>query len=168
MRLPDWTRDLARRGITVTAPTTAVPVDLWALTDDGLGLHLRCRGTRVRLEVWARADLRRVVVAAVVDLPGHPAHAEHLVDVDADPNAPLLVPAGARPVATAEVDGARRFGWTGCEAGRLSVSEAAGLLDELMDGLRTGVVGVSPSQVTDDVTRSARGPRLPLPEGAAA
>jgi hypothetical protein len=132
VHLQEWTRDLAGRGITVTAPTTTVPVDLWALTEEGLALHLRCRGRRVRLSVWVAATLRRAVPGAVVDLPGHPARVERLVGVDDAPDAPLVVPSGTEPERVVEIDGADRFGWTGVEAGRLTVGEAAALLDELL------------------------------------
>lgn len=132
MQLQEWTRDLAGRGITVTAPTTTVPVDLWALTDDGSALHLRCRGRRVRLSVWVAASLRRSVPGVVVDLPGHPAQDERLVGLYEAPAAPLVVPAGVKPERVVEIDGAERFGWTGIEAGRLTVGEAAGLLDQLL------------------------------------
>lgn len=132
MQLQEWTRDLAGRGITVTAPTTTVPVDVWALTDDGLALHLRCRGRRVRLSVWDSSSLRRAVPGSVVDLPGHPAREERLVGLEVAPTAPVVVPAGVEPRRVVEIDGAERFGWTGIEAGRLTVGEAAGLLDELL------------------------------------
>jgi hypothetical protein len=142
VQLQEWTRDLAGRGITVTAPTTTVPVDLWALTLDGLALHLRCRGRRVRLSVWAAAALRRAVPGPVVDLPGHPARDERLVGVHEAPEAPLVVPSGVEPGRVVEIDGTERFGWTGIEAGRLTVGEVAGLLDELLveAGLVTAAV----------------------------
>ena len=125
MQLQEWTRDLAGRGITVTAPTTTVPVDLWALTVDGLALHLRCRGRRVRLSVWAAAALRRAVPGAVVDLPGHPARDERLVGVHEAPEAPLVMPSGVEPERVVEIDGTECFGWTGIEAGLVAAPVAA-------------------------------------------
>jgi hypothetical protein len=68
----------------------------------------------------------------VVDLPGQPVRAELLVGLHEAPTAPLVVPADVEPERVVEIDGAERFGWTRIEAGRLTVGEAADLLDELL------------------------------------
>jgi hypothetical protein len=135
MTLSDWTAELARRGITVMPPTTAVPVELYAALPDGRALHFRCRGTRATLRIYAADSVHLAVPvreATPTELPltteirlpfaGAQVVERHLV---------RMVISGV-PIASAVHDGAQRYGWSRYEAGLLRVGEAKQLFEELL------------------------------------
>ena len=147
MNLSTWIADLAARGLPAVAPTTAVPVELFALLPDGGLLHFRCRGTGVTLRRFNAED---VSVALPTAYAGTDPEALALADVRslraAGPVLPqgrVVIPVAAEPTTQAAIDGAERFGWTGFEAGRLSVAAAAALLDELLAELAAGETAVA-------------------------
>jgi hypothetical protein len=135
MILSTWTTELAQRGITVLPPTTIVPVDMYASLPDGCGLHFRCRGTRVTLSVFAAADVQLAVPvreATPTELPltteiRLPLAGARLIESDL-----VRVVFSGPPVASATIDGRRRFGWAGHEAGLLRLGDALPLFDELL------------------------------------
>ena len=118
MNLTTWTADLAARGLTALPPSTAVPVELYAVLPDGDLLHFRARGTTVTLRRYAADDVSVVLPTAYA---GTTPEALAVADVRALPDAVgagrVLLPAHARPVAEVAIDGTARFGWTGFEAG---------------------------------------------------
>lgn len=129
----DWALALDLRGLTPLAPTTSVPVELYALLPDGRALHFRCRGTSVTLAVYAAADVALAVAVREPVLTELPVTGEVWV-----PLAEAPATAGARavftaaPVASAAIDGRERFGWTSHEAGLLRGTDALPVLDELL------------------------------------
>src|SRR5688572_12293838 len=78
MNLTTWIDHLATRGLTAVAPTTAVPVELFALLPAGGLLHFRCRGTVVSLR---RFEARDVHVALPTAYAGTTPEALSLSDV---------------------------------------------------------------------------------------
>ena len=137
MNLSTWIADLAARGLVAVAPTTAVPVEIFAGLPGGGLLHFRCRGTAVTLRRYDAADVQVALPTAYAGTSP-----EALSEADVRPLRSadggvgrVVIPVGARPVAEVELDGRERFGWTGYEAGLLSVRVAAVLFDELLDTL---------------------------------
>ena len=136
MNLSTWITSLAARGLTALPPSTAVPVELYALLPGGDLLHFRSRGTSVTLRRFAAADVSVVLPTAYA---GTTPEALSVSDVRSLRDAPgagrVVLPAAARPTAEVAIDGAARFGWTGFEAGLLPVAVAALLFDELLAAL---------------------------------
>jgi hypothetical protein len=140
MHFDTWVADLTQRGITVLPPSHAVPVELHGVLPDGRGLHFRCRGTTVTLRVLAVADTQvalPVTVGAPTEFPVMPdvllPLAEGLDQArQRGAIARLVFPNDAAPESAAAIDGKARFGWSGYEAGLLSVDAAAPLFDELL------------------------------------
>jgi len=139
--LSSWTANLAGRGITVLPPSAAVPVELHAALSDGRGLHFRCRGTQVRMRVFAAEDVRLAVPARALAPTELPLTTERWVPLAEVEAAGALDVARARvvftgtPQAVAAIDGAQRYGWRGYEAGLLRIGQAAALFDELLGAL---------------------------------
>jgi len=135
MSLSHWTAELARRGITVLPPTTAVPVELHAALPDGRGLHFRCRGTRATLGIYAADSVRLAVPVREATPTELPLTTEVRVPFAGarvvEQRLVRMVISGA-PAASALLDGAERFGWSGYEAGLLRVSQAKPLFEELL------------------------------------
>ncbi|WP_063745376.1 hypothetical protein [Parafrankia sp. EUN1f] len=52
MTFESWLARLRDRGFVTCPGSSAVPIDLKAVTADGTGLHFRCRGVRVHLDVY--------------------------------------------------------------------------------------------------------------------
>ena len=132
---PDWTFALAHRGLTPLAPTTAVPVELYALLPDGRALHFRCRGTSVTLRLYAATDVALAVGVRETVLTELPVAGEVWVPLSAAPHSPdrpARAVFTAAPVASVAIDGRDRFGWTSHEAGLLRGTDALPLLDELL------------------------------------
>lgn len=134
----DWTFALDARGLTPLAPTTSVPVELYALLPDGRALHFRCRGTSVTLRLYAAADVALAVGVREPVLPQLPVAGERWVALaDAlhtvhTPDRPARAVFTSAPIASAAIDGRERFGWTSHEAGLLRGTESLPLLDELL------------------------------------
>jgi hypothetical protein len=115
----DWVGLLRAAGFTVLPQSHAVPVDLWLREPSGRILHLRARGTRVVLRAYEDSDLTTVLLRAECDC------AEHRAAGAAGRS--VLTP-GAVPSAEAVYDGAAEAGWSGVEAGLLTVGDASGIL----------------------------------------
>jgi hypothetical protein len=138
MTLTDWIDELARRGIKVLPPTTAVPVELYAALPDGRGLHFRCRGTQVILRIFAPDSVRLAVPvreSTPTELPLLTEVWLPLAGAQVVERGEVRVVLAGDPVASAAVDGAQRFGWSGYEAGLLRVAEARPLFEELLAAL---------------------------------
>ena len=121
-----WTRALHVRGFRVVPPSHAAPVRIWALLPAGGLLHFQCQGTTVRLERYAEDAV------LFADPVGH-CDCGCGRRLSATPTPPrLVVRADARPVDAAFLDGSRRRGWRGHEAGLLSVTEAAAMFEDLL------------------------------------
>jgi hypothetical protein len=136
--LPVWIDELARHGITVLPPSTAVPVELYAALPDGRGLHFQCRGTRVTLRLFAPESVRLAVPVHESTPTELPLLTEVWLPFQPVPQTqhhPVRVVLSGAPVASASVDGGARFGWTGHEAGLLRAAQARPLFDELLAGL---------------------------------
>jgi hypothetical protein len=138
MTLTDWTADLTARGITVLPPTTAVPVELYAVLPDGRGLHFRCRGTQAVLSVFAAESVRIAVPVHEATPTELPLLTEvwlpltGLTGAQVSEHQPVRVILSGRPSAATAVDGRERFGWSGYEAGLLRVRDAQPLFEELL------------------------------------
>jgi hypothetical protein len=138
MTLTDWIDELARRGISVLPPTTAVPVELYAALPDGRGLHFRCRGTQVTLRIFAPESVRLAVPvreSTPTELPLLTEVWLPLAGAQVVERGGVRVVLAGDPVASAAVDGVQRFGWSGYEAGLLRVAEAQPLFEELLAAL---------------------------------
>jgi hypothetical protein len=138
MTLTDWIDELARRGISVLPPTTAVPVELYAALPDGRGLHFRCRGTQVTLRIFAPQSVRLAVPvreSTPTELPLLTEVWLPLAGAQVVERGRVRVVLAGDPVASATVDGAQRFGWSGYEAGLLRVPEVQPLFEELLAAL---------------------------------
>ena len=122
----DWSEQLRSRGLLVLPQSHPVPVDLWVRDAAGAVLHLRARGTRVVLRRYDASALATVLLRAECDC------AEHRT---AGAAGRVVLTPGAQPLAEAVHDGAREAGWTGVDAGRLRVPEAAELFDVLLPRL---------------------------------
>jgi hypothetical protein len=114
---------LAPHGLTVLPQSHLVPVDVWLRDGAGALLHLRGRGTTLRLRAYDASDLTAVLLRSECDCRAHrEAGAAHRV---------ALRP-GARPVSEAAYDGAARHGWSGVEAAMLRGEALADVLQELL------------------------------------
>lgn len=146
MTLSDWTAELALRGITVLPPTTAVPVELHASLPDGRGLHFRCRGTRATLRVFHAEAVQLAVPVREATPTELPLVTEVWLPLAGtrvlERQLVRLVFTGA-PAASAEMDGASRFGWSGHEAGLLRLREAKPLFEELLSGVLPELAAVA-------------------------
>lgn len=129
MDLTSWSRQLADRDLIVVPPSFVVPVQLWMLARPGFALRYRCRGTRVRLAVF---DPSAVLIAVGAPTCGCGCGSTALAPVSAGS---VAARPQALPRCTVEIDGAREYGWKESEAGRLPASDAAALLDRLLDRL---------------------------------
>lgn len=125
MNFSAWTRALADRGIRVVSPSHPTPIELWALLEDGQVVHLRCRGTTVRLTAYPPDSLVGIHIGQACDCGcamQRPGVGQPRTVLSPD----------ATPHTVVELDGRRERGWTAYEAGLLAVPEAAEIFDELL------------------------------------
>jgi hypothetical protein len=134
----DWALALDLRGLTPLPPTTAVPVELYALLPDGRVLHFRCRGTSVTLRLYAAGDVALAIGVRETVVTELPVVGEVWVPLRDAVGVPGRAVFTAAPLAAAFIDGRERFGWTGHEAGLLRGTDALPLLDELLAALVPG------------------------------
>lgn len=125
-----WARALSARGLQVVPPSHQVPVVLWALLPDGGALHFQCRGTTVSLSIYAESALVLLEPESVCGCG-----CGMIAKAPATPPR-LALRDGTSPDQTAVYDGAAERGWRTVEAGRLRVSEAAELFEQLLAQLR--------------------------------
>jgi hypothetical protein len=128
----DWALALELRGLTPLSPTTAVPVELYALLPDGRAVHFRCRGTSVTLRLYAAADVAVAIGVRETVVTELPVVGEVWVPLRDALGVPGRAVFTSAPLAAAAIDGRERFGWTGHEAGLLRGTEALPFLDELL------------------------------------
>ncbi len=135
-----WTRALTARGYDVLPPSHAVPVSLWlregTAADDRV-LHFAARGTRLRLTAYRPSDLTTLLLRAACDC------AEHR---QAGATGRVVLNTGAVALEVHEIDGAEVFGWSGHEAGLLTLQETAGLFESLLARLSSPVRVAAPDR----------------------
>lgn len=124
LSLQQWTVALAARGLTVLPSSYVVPVELWLRAADGAVLHVRARGAHVTLRVYDATALGAMVVRAECDCAEHRTAGAVLR---------TTVLPSAEPLVELVDDGEGR--WTAYDAGRLTVAEAAPVVDRLLDRL---------------------------------
>ncbi|MCK9923481.1 hypothetical protein MXD61_16670 [Frankia sp. AgPm24] len=157
-----WTNRLRAEGYLVCPASCAVPVDLRGVRRDGLGLHFRCRGTSIRLAVYRPG--RAAWQLAIRDETWCPEEALQLWrhrPLDGPPpsdDAVIAFPGEAGPDREIVLDGARRWGWSGHEAGLLPPDDAADLFDHLIAELPS-VPGTQPLPLQPTPLPTARGAR---------
>lgn len=121
-----WTRVLSARDLQVVPPSHSVPVELWALRQDGGVLHFRCRGRSVRLVEYADD-------AIVLAEPASTCGCGCGLTAKLPESTPRLrLAPDARPTRMVEYVGPPAAPWTGHQAGLLRVPEAAALFDQLL------------------------------------
>jgi hypothetical protein len=134
-----WLDRLRTDGYLLCPASTAVPVELRAVRPDGWGVHLRCRGVRVRLGLYRPG--RSAWQVPLWDTEAMPEDALELWEHRPLTPAGMPLPAGTRVAFTGAADtpdhevvfdGARERGWRGHEAGLLAPAGAAALFAELM------------------------------------
>lgn len=152
----NWLARLRDRGFVTCPASSAVPVDLRAVTLDGTGLHFRCRGVRVALQIYRPGR-------AAWQTPLRDEHWAPEESLELWENRPLRgrqVPDGGRLVFTGDgadpkpdaeivLDGAHSRGWRGHEAGLLPSAEAA-LIFETMITIARLVTGADLALRTPD------------------
>lgn len=117
-----WVAALSARGHSVLAASHAVPIQLWLRRPDGSVLHFLARGTTVSLRRYDAGALTSLVLRSECDCEEHRT---------AGAGSRTVLTPGAVPVAEVVFDGAGELGWTGVEAGRLTVPAAATMFDEM-------------------------------------
>lgn len=147
MTFDAWLDQLRADGYLLCPSSTAVPVELRAVRPDGWGVHLRCRGVRVRLGLYR---------------PGRAAWEVPMWDPTAAPEETLelwqhlpLALAGPvlatgtriaftgdheRPDHEAIYDGAREHGWRGYDAALLPPAAAARIFTQLLAATESAII----------------------------
>jgi hypothetical protein len=134
-----WLDRLRTEGYQLCPASTAVPVELRAVRPDGWGVHLRCRGVRVRLGFYRPG--RSAWQVPLRDGEALPEDTLELWEHRQLPQAAGTLPEGTRVAFTGapdtpdhEVvfDGAEERGWTAHEAGLLRAPAAAELFAALL------------------------------------
>jgi hypothetical protein len=141
-----WMARLRSEGYLVCPASSAVPVEFRVVRPDGVGLHFRCRGVRVRLG-WYRPG-RAVWQTPIRDERWCPEEALELWEhrpVDLAGEVPdygrIVFPDGGEPDREVTLDGAREWGWRSHEAGLLRTATAAVLFTRLL-AVAEGSAGV--------------------------
>lgn len=129
MDFTTWARHLSDRDIHLISPSHPTPVRVRALLPSGDLAEFLCRGTTATLARYAASDLVFVEPRSSGDGCGCGC-GEALAEPVTAPR--VVVRAGAEPRRVVRFEGATERGWTGYEAGLLSVDEAAPLFDSLL------------------------------------
>ncbi len=134
MSFKAWMNRLRADGHLVCPTSSAVPVDVRSVRQDGVGLHFRCRGTAVRLAAYRPG--RTAWQVSVHDEAWCPEEALQLwshrpLESPPPPSGARLAFPGGQPDQVIVLDGARTYGWTSHEAGLLRPADAAPLFDRL-------------------------------------
>jgi hypothetical protein len=126
-----WADALAALHLLPLPHSTYVPVDAWLLdrTSPDRLLHLRARGTTVRLTAYDARDLTSLLLRAECDCEQHR---------QAGAAGRLVLRPGARPLDAAVYDVAAEAGRTGVAAGLLRADDVAPLLLSLHADLTAG------------------------------
>jgi hypothetical protein len=142
-----WLGRLRSDGHVVCPASSAVPVELRVVRPDGVGLHFRCRGVRVRLG-WYRPG-RAAWQTPIRDERWCPEESLELWEhrpVEPAGEVPdygrLVFPDGGEPDRQVILDGAREWGWRSHEAGLLRAASAAVLFTRLL-AVAEGIACVS-------------------------